>query len=69
MEKIDIANRIANLLIEVHNEKYKAIKEKNDKKYSDFAYIEDNLKEDLKAMNFEIDLEFKCIGFQLYEKD
>lgn len=69
MEKIEVANAIADLLVKVINEKNKAIKEKNDKKYLDFKCIEDNLREDLKAMDIEIDLEYKCIGFQLYEKD
>lgn len=69
MEKIEVANAIADLLVKVINEKNKAIKEKDDEKYLSFKCIEDNLREDLNAMDFEIDLEYKCIGFQLYEKD
>ena len=67
MEKIDIANRIANLIVEIHNEKFKALEENAEEKYSDFTDIEYNLIEDLKAMNFAFDYKYTCIGFKLSE--
>ena len=67
MEKIDIANRIANLIVEIHNEKFKALEENAKEKYSDFTDIEYNLIEDLKAMNFDFDYKYTGIGFELTE--
>ncbi|MGN5455776.1 MAG: hypothetical protein ACI4XN_07285 [Candidatus Kurthia intestinigallinarum] len=67
MEKIDIAKKIANLIVEVHNEKLKALEENEKEKYNSLSDIEYNLIEDLNAMNFDIDYKYTCIGFKLFE--
>lgn len=69
MEKIDIANRIASLLVEINNEKYKALERKEKGIFQEFNDIEYNLIEDLNSMGFDFNYKYETIGFKLDERE
>ena len=68
MEKKEVANRIASLIIEVHKERYKALEEKNKGKYRELTDIVWDLIEDLNHMGFKFYFKDKW-SYELYEKD